>query len=150
MAWHVSTLLRSALLWLVLGASLGVAMAVHPAWVAYRPAHLHMMLLGFVTMMIAGVGYHVIPRFASTPLHSTRMANAHVWLANAGLALMATGFVLRVHAYQVGTWSLVLGGTLSAAGSYLFAWNLWCTLDAVVNPAELMARARVPIVSRSR
>ncbi|MEP6591391.1 MAG: hypothetical protein ABJC19_09435 [Gemmatimonadota bacterium] len=125
-------------------------MAMHPAWVAYRPAHLHMMLLGFVTMMIAGVGYHVIPRFASTPLHSIKMAQAHVWLANAGLALMATGFVLRVHVSQAGTWCLVLGGTLSAAGIYLFAWNLWRTLDAVVGPAELMARARAPIVAVPR
>lgn len=139
-------LLRSALAWLVLGATLGVAMAVHPAWVAYRPAHLHMMLLGFVTMMIAGVGYHVIPRFASTPLHSTKLAQTHVWLANTGLALMVTGFVLRVHVPREGTWCLALGGTLSASGIYLMAWNLWRTLDAAADPASLMARARGPII----
>ena len=44
-------------------------MAVRPAWAVYRPAHVHMLLLGFVTMMIYGVAYHVVPRFAGFPLH---------------------------------------------------------------------------------
>ena len=66
--------LRASLLWLVVGTSLGAAMAIHPAWAVYRPAHLHALLLGFVMMMIAGVAYHVIPRFTMAALHSPRVS----------------------------------------------------------------------------
>ena len=31
--------LRASLAWLALGVTLGVCMAVHPAWIIYRPAH---------------------------------------------------------------------------------------------------------------
>jgi hypothetical protein len=65
--WFVKRFLQSALVWLGLGVSAGVAMAVHPQWIIYRPAHEHMNLLGFVTMMIFGVGYHVVPRFFGHP-----------------------------------------------------------------------------------
>ena len=52
MDWFVKAFIKASLAWLVLGVSLGVAMAVRPAWLVYRPAHLHMALLGFVAMMI--------------------------------------------------------------------------------------------------
>ena len=57
---HVKGFLKASLAWLTLGVTLGVAMAVHPLWTIYRMAHVHMNLLGFVTMMIYGVGYHVV------------------------------------------------------------------------------------------
>ncbi len=52
MDWFVNAFLKASLAWLAAGVSLGVAMAVHPAWAIYRAAHLHMNLLGFVAMMI--------------------------------------------------------------------------------------------------
>ncbi len=129
MDWFVRGLLKSALAWLGLGVLLGLAMVLHPAWLVYRPMHLHMNLLGFVTMMISGVAYHVIPRFTGHPLASRRAAGAHVWLANAGLALMAAGFLLQGRG--LAAWQLVLGGggVLSAAGMGLFIWNIWRTID---------------------
>ena len=140
---YVVRFLRASLAWLAMGVTLGVGMAVHPAWIIYRPAHLHMLLLGFVMMMIAGVAYHVLPRFAATPLYSPRIAAAH-WLAsNVGLAVLATGFIVRMHVVATGAWLLGVGGTLSAAGAYAMAWNLWRTLDrAAVPPSRLMSTGR--------
>ena len=74
MEWFVKAFLKASLAWLALGVTLGLAMAAHPVWTVYRAAHMHMVLLGFVTMMIYGVAYHVIPRFAGFPLHSRRGA----------------------------------------------------------------------------
>lgn len=95
MDWFVKAFLKSSLGWLALGVTLGGAMAIHPQWIVYRPVHVHMNLLGFVTMMIYGVAYHVIPRFTGHALHSRRLAGAQWWLANIGLAVMAVGFTLR-------------------------------------------------------
>ena len=76
MEWFVRAFLKSALVALGLGVTLGLGIASHPQWIAYRPAHVHLNLLGFVTMMIYGVAYHVIPRFSGTPLFSRRLAGA--------------------------------------------------------------------------
>jgi cbb3-type cytochrome oxidase subunit 1 len=128
MDWFVRAFLKSALAWLGVGVSLGVAMAVRPGWVIYRPAHMHANLLGFVAMMIFGVAYHVIPRFTGHPLHRPRLAAAHWWLANLGLAGMVAGFIARPHAGGAGI-VLGLGGALAATGAYLFIYNLWRTID---------------------
>ena len=138
MSATVRAFLKASLAWLALGVTLGVAMAAHPVWTLYRPAHLHMMLLGFVAMMIFGVAYHVIPNFAGFPLHRPAAARVHWWLANIGLAAMASGFVLRVHAPTAGTTLLASGGALSAAGAYLFVYLIWRTIDG---PAHLRAGA---------
>jgi cytochrome c oxidase cbb3-type subunit 1 len=88
MDWFAKAFIRASLIWFVLGITLGLAMAIHPAWTIYRPAHAHMNLVGFVTMMIFGIGYQMLPRFFGHPIHSRSFAIAHIWLANIGLALL--------------------------------------------------------------
>lgn len=129
MDWFVKAFLKASLSWLALGVTLGVAMGVHPAWSIYRTAHLHMLLLGFVGMMIFGVAYHVIPRFVGSPLPSPRVAVAHWWLANLGLSIMVAGFVLRAQGHPVSSILLGGGGTAAALGAYIFAFLIWRTLD---------------------
>lgn len=153
MDWFVRAFLKSSLAWLAAGVTLGVAMAAHPAWALYRPAHLHMNVLGFVSMMIFGVAYHVIPRFSGHPLHAPKLAGAHVWISNAGLALLSAGFALRVTLGTSQTLAaavLSTGGVLSALGAYLFVYNLWRTIDG--NSAAKAAAARAgmhPIARRA-
>jgi cbb3-type cytochrome oxidase subunit 1 len=132
MEWFVRAFVKASLAWLALGVTLGVAMAAHPAWTVYRPAHLHMTLLGFVTMMIYGVAYHVLPRFSGHPLHSRRLAGWHWWASNAGLLGMVAGFALRPSGGALGaaaTPALAAGGALSALGAYAFAYGMWRTVD---------------------
>src|SRR6185369_2312567 len=158
MDWFVKAFLKASLAWLAAGVSLGVAMAVHPAWAIYRAAHLHMNLLGFVSMMIFGVAYHVIPRFTGHPLYSRRLAAGHWWVQNAGLALMVAGFLFIPRGMQ-GAWSLVAtGGVLSALAAYAFIFNIWRTIDgrrhAVVAPAPVQAPTPIarglPVHDRTR
>jgi cbb3-type cytochrome oxidase subunit 1 len=129
MDWFVKAFLKASVFWLAMGVTLGVAMGVKPEWSIYRTAHLHMLLLGFVAMMIFGVAYHVIPRFAGNPLRSTRAAGAHWWLANAGLAVMVVGFMLRAQGRPISSVLLGVGGTAAATGAYVFAFLVWRTLD---------------------
>jgi cbb3-type cytochrome oxidase subunit 1 len=129
MDWYVKAFLKASLVWLALGVTLGVAMGVRPPWSVYRTAHLHMLLLGFVGMMIFGVAYHVIPRFVGSPLRSPRAAVAHWWLVNLGLAIMVAGFILRAQGRPVSSMLLGIGGTAAAAGAYIFVWLVWTTLD---------------------
>jgi cbb3-type cytochrome oxidase subunit 1 len=116
---------KAGLVWLCAGVTLGLAMAIQPPWVVYRPAHLHMTLLGFMAMIIFGVGYQILPRMMGYGLHSPRLALVHWWLANAGLALMVAGFFAKPSGVAWGSPLLAIGGTLQAFGAYSFAYNLF-------------------------
>jgi cbb3-type cytochrome oxidase subunit 1 len=134
MEWFVKAFLKSSVFWLAAGVTLGVGMAAHPPWAVYRPAHLHMLLLGFVAMMIFGVGYHVIPRIAGNPLQRGRAPMVHWWLANVGLTLMAVGFIGRASGWKPALVPLAVGGALAAAGAYVFAFVVWRTVDGKRRP----------------
>jgi cbb3-type cytochrome oxidase subunit 1 len=140
MDWFAKVFIRASLLWFIAGITLGLAMSMHPAWVMYRPAHAHMNLVGFVVMMIFGVGYQMLPRFFGHPIHSRRLAVAHIWLANAGLALLVTGFILSPHIGADAVPVTASGGILWALGAYGFVYNMWRTFDAAERRRRLNAK----------
>ncbi len=127
--------LRSSLVWLGIGVLIGTAMVFWPGLVVYRAAHMHANLLGFVSMMIFGVAYHVIPRFIGRPLHNRRMAGLHLWVANLGLALLVGGWILRGLGVASGVGLLHPGAALGAVSAGMFIYNIWRTLDPAPVPA---------------
>ncbi|MDQ8153366.1 MAG: cbb3-type cytochrome c oxidase subunit I [Gemmatimonadota bacterium] len=128
MDWFVRYFIKSALVYLGLGVGMGVWLGFAPEAVIYRPAHAHLNLLGFTSMLIFGVAYHVIPRFTGHPLHSRRMAEVHWWASNAGLVALVFGFLLLP--WRPGARLVVeAGAVLAAIGALLFIYNLWRTLD---------------------
>ncbi len=130
MDWFVHRFLQASLAWFSAAVAVALAMAVVPALTVYRTAHLHVALLGFVTQMIYGVALHVIPRFFGQPLVHRWMAEWQFWAAQAGLGLLAAGFVSRVNGWPGASAMVAAGGLLSAAGAALFVVNLWRTMDA--------------------
>lgn len=140
MDWYAKVFIRASLVWFVAGITLGLAMAIHPAWVMYRPAHAHMQLVGFVVMMIFGVGYQMLPRFFGHPIHSRRFAAAHVWLANLGLGGLVAGFFLAPHIGAKSIPVTATGGALWALGAYGFVYNMWRTFDAAERRRRMNAQ----------
>lgn len=143
MDWFVKAFIKASVSWLAFGVTLGVVMAVFPEWGFLRTAHVHINVVGFVGMMIFGVAYHVIPRFAGIPLRSRRTAASHFVIANVGLAVMVAGFALRGMGLPNSGIVLAVGGSLEAIGAYLFAWLMFQTLrghDALVQ-RQTMATA---------
>lgn len=130
MDWFVKAFLKASLVWFSLAIGLALAMALVPALVVFRTAHLHLALLGFVTQMIYGVALHVIPRFFGQPLLHPRLAEVQFFAAQSGLAGLVTGFVLRTLGVASAAGVLAVGGTLSAVGAACFVVNLWRTMDA--------------------
>lgn len=149
MDWFAKAFVKAALVWLGLGVTLGVVMAVDPATTVYRTAHLHMNLLGFVSMMIYGVSYHVMPRFTGNAIHNVKIAVAQLWLANLGLALIVAGFAARAHGERASIYLLALGGVMGAVAAYCFIYNIWRTMDREIRSAsvasdETSARRHLP------
>lgn len=122
--------IRASLIWFLIGGLLGLAMAYAPMRMAVvRPAHVHANLLGFVSMMIFGVAYHVLPRFTGVPLHSRRLPVLHLWLGNLGVAALVGGWIVRVLSAAAGNLLVGAGAAFSGVGGALFVYNLWRTLD---------------------
>lgn len=138
MEWFVKAFIRASLAWFALGIALGLVMAAHPPWVAYRPAHAHMNVVGFLTMMVFGVGYQLLPRLFGHALYSRKLAIAHWWLANGGLAGMVAGFFMQPHVGARSAPITATGGLLFSFGALGFVYNMWRTF----NLADARARAR--------
>jgi len=136
--WFVKAFIRASLAWFALGIMLGLAIAAYPPWVAYRPAHAHMTVVGFLTMMVFGVGYQLLPRLFGHALYSQRLAIAHWWLANLGLVGMVVGFSLQPHIGAKSAPLTAIGGLMFAVGALGFVFNMWRTF----NLADARTRAR--------
>ena len=110
--------LKIAVVYLVIGTLLGFAMGLTQKFVLV-PVHAHVLLLGWASLALAGLVYHLYPA-AST----TRLARFHFWLHNIGLPLfmVGLGFLLT------GTESVFLLVLVSAiaviVGVMLFAANV--------------------------
>lgn len=116
--------IAAALAYALLGGLVGLAWLAFPGELpalALR-AHAHLMLVGFVGMMIFGIGLHVLPRFTGRTLYSERLADVQFAFANLGLLAMVSGWLAGA---QV---AAVTGGALLWAGFALFAINVIATV----------------------
>ena len=110
--------LPSALL-LLLAAQLG--------WIGgqWTLAAEHLAALGWMTLMIVGVAYHILPRFSGCGTRGPAWARAQLLSHIGALALivLALGF----------GWprGFALGGFVMALALGLFAWTIWPTLRAI-------------------
>jgi len=104
-----------------------------------------MNVAGFLTFLVFGVGYQLLPRLFGAPLYSRRMAIAHLYLANLGLAGLVFGFLTP----RLGGWPQAVGGSLYALGALLWVGNLWRTFntaDARQRMREQSERQQLPTV----
>jgi cbb3-type cytochrome oxidase subunit 1 len=123
--------LKVGMVYFVLGALLGTLLAVPVArdilykatGAQWRLAHTHLNLAGFVIMIIFGIAYHILPRFAGKPLHSEVWAAAHFWIAALATAAMVIGFIVPDAALLLWT-----GSVAQFAGIVLGVVNLWITI----------------------
>lgn len=78
--------IKAGLIYAVIGAILGITMAVDPSLShPLRFIHIHLNLLGFMTMMVSGVAYHVLPRFSARTLPWPAGMKYQFILQNVGL-----------------------------------------------------------------
>jgi len=100
--------IKAAMVYFVLAMLLGIHMSRTGAVYPSMPVHVHFNLLGWMSMMIYGVAYHILPRFSGQPLWNERLSVWHFWLANIGLIGMTLGWLL-------------IGGPGGGAILYIFA-----------------------------
>ena len=118
-----------SVIYLGLAAVLGIVMLGSQNVMALKFVHSHLNMLGWVSMMIYGVGYHILPRFMGRPLYSNRIGEVHFYLANISLVAMLLFYTLNVYApgdrYRTLT---MLSGAVQAVAIFLFFYNMLMTL----------------------
>lgn len=111
-----------ALLALLVGLGLGEAMAfrLFPAtsFGHARLAHIHLNLLGFVTLTIVGTMHNLFPTVLNARLHSPLLARLTFALLPLGVVVLLAGFQLTMPSVQIAA------GLLLLAGAGLYGYNM--------------------------
>ena len=123
---YAKAFVKASLIYLGIGVLIGIEMLIWPdVRFTYARIHVHLLLLGFMAMMIYGVGYHILPRFMGRPVYSHRLGNLQVWIANITLIGLSISWILE--ASRGGVWYTlaILFGVGQAVAIFLFIINLW-------------------------
>ncbi len=116
-----SWLYRFSLISLLVGLVISVAMAfqfVQQYYAHARLLHLHLILLGFVTMAMIGATHRLLPIVLNAELYSPRLARLVMILLPTGFAILIGGFITSSLRLE-----LAIGGLLVLSIS-LYAYNL--------------------------
>jgi cbb3-type cytochrome oxidase subunit 1 len=110
--------IKIAVVYLLIGASLGLVMGVTQRF-TLAPVHAHLLLLGWASLAIAGVVYHLYP-MAST----TRLARVHFWLHNLGLPVFMVGLGMLLSGAEAAGPIVAASASTVLVGLALFALNV--------------------------
>ena len=116
-----SWLYRFSLIALLGGLAIGVAMAFQfmPEYYAHaRLLHLHVILLGFVTMAMIGATHRLLPIILNAELYSPQLARLVMVLLPAGFTILIGGFITSSLRLE-----LAIGGLLVLSIG-LYAYNM--------------------------
>lgn len=125
----VKNFILMSIVYLIIAAVFGVLMLAHPSLLSLRFVHSHLMLLGWVSMMIYGVGYHILPRFAGKLLKNPKIGELHFWSANISLIGMLGFYAIGAYEQSAINRGLtVMFGIIHALSIFLFFYNMIVTL----------------------
>jgi hypothetical protein len=98
-----------------------------PALGALRPVFYHLLMVGWATQLIFGVGHWMFPKFSKEqPRGREQLAWATFVLLNAGLLLRVVGEPLVVLRPDAGaSWMLLLSAVMQLVAGWLFILNVW-------------------------
>jgi len=123
----------AALLSLSAGLAAGESMALGWTQQSYgyvRLAHIHLNLLGFVTLAIVGTMHNLLPTVLHTPLFSPRLARVVLILMPLGMAVLIGGFLNSSVPIEMAA------GAVLFVGVSLYAANLFKTWIASAHPGS--------------
>jgi hypothetical protein len=121
--------IKISLIYLLLGVTVGLVISTDRMLATqFRFMHIHLNLLGFMVMFIAGVAYHVLPRFSSRPIPWPMGIKIHFYLQNIGLLGML------VVKFSQNTWSgdwnklFIVFSIVTASALFIMVYNLFFIL----------------------
>ncbi|MFD2443320.1 cytochrome-c oxidase [Bacillus sp. CGMCC 1.16607] len=112
-------LIKISVVYFAIGILLGYYMSISHSY-ALKPVHVHINLLGWTALTLAGIIYHLFPTISKN-----RLGTWHFWLHNIGLPIMMISLAILV---TTGNESVLpgvaTGATITVLGVLLFVWNV--------------------------
>lgn len=126
---YVRNFIIMSIVYLAASTFLGIAMLHSPQAMSLKFVHSHLNMLGWVSMMIYGVGYHILPKFAGKFVKYPKLGELQFWLANASLILMLVFYSMNVMSPDP-SYSMIttLAGAAHAVSIGMFFYNMLATL----------------------
>jgi cbb3-type cytochrome oxidase subunit 1 len=119
-----NTLIKISVIYFLIGITLGLYMSIGHDYVL-TGVHVHINLLGWVSLAIAGIFYKLFPHLAQSAT-----AKVHFWLHNIGLPVMMISLAFVVTgAGGLFTTLLSIGGVVTVLAIYFFSFNILSNLD---------------------
>lgn len=130
------SMLRGAVLYALLGIGMGIVMGAQQDF-TNKSVHVHVNLLGWVSLALMGVVYQVFPGMARSML-----AKAHFWLHNLGLPVMMAGLYGLMHAWPNAEPIIGIGSVAVALAFAAFALNAWLNAGKAAQAADVAGAAK--------
>lgn len=105
-------------------------------------AHTHFSLLGFMAMIVFGIGYFILPRFNGSELRFDSWVPVHFWLANISLMGMVVFRGLTIETgHDIYHILFIVAASLQVVSIFMFILNIWLSLTPPQKPAVEVPRA---------
>jgi cbb3-type cytochrome oxidase subunit 1 len=112
-------LIKISVVYFAVGVLLGYYMSVSHSYVL-TPVHVHINLLGWTALTLAGIIYHLFPN-----LGNNRLGKGHFWLHNLGLPIMMISLAIMVTTGNEAVLpGVAVGATITVLGVLTFVWNV--------------------------
>lgn len=119
------------------GLTMGEGMALRlfsPSFLGQaRLAHIHLNLLGFITLTIIGTMHNLFPTILNVGLHSARLAQLTFFLLPAGILILVGGFLFAK------LWVQIVAGAVLLTAVALYGINIVRTWINAGRPARIAA-----------
>lgn len=134
-----SLFIKAALIYLAISTILGVLITIGPG---YSFMHSHLALIGWVSFLLFGLAYLLLPQYTGNPLFSERLGLIQFWLANIGLIGLSLSYpfmrmyMLKELDYSLARTMVILFGTVEAISVFMFIYNIWKSMGIVRSQEE--------------
>ncbi|WP_070121805.1 cytochrome-c oxidase [Bacillus marinisedimentorum] len=96
----------------------------------YAPSHTHINLLGWTSLALAGVIYHLFPDAGES-----RLGKLHFWLHNLGLPVFMSALIAIESGVMAAEPLIALGANVTSLGILLFVINVFLNVKQENNDA---------------
>lgn len=112
-------LIKISIVYFLIGICFGLFMSTFHVF-NLATLHVHINLLGWMSLSIAGILYILFPK-----LTQTSAAKAHFWLHNIGLPVMMISIALAImDVHSIFFPIATIGGAITAIGIFCFGYNV--------------------------
>lgn len=130
--------IKTAMIFFLAGLLLGLWILYLKIWGNYSvshnliSAHTHLILFGFVIMLIMGVAYWMFPRPAKEDTrYSPNLAEINYWFITGGTLIRTVSELLISGSTSPLRYIVFTGALLQVAGGFVFVWNIQSRIRSV-------------------